>query len=88
MTQPPALSKTVETTFAHYTSRGTQKTEGGVIPKTFATHKSTYLYLATTILFRIFPLNDVSVVAEINHLRSSRPKLVAGIQNNYFRVPR
>jgi hypothetical protein len=48
------------------------------MPKTFATHKSTYLYLATTRFYRILPLDDVSVVrfffgdissAEINHLR-------------------
>ena len=62
------------------------------MPKTFAIHKSTYLYLATTIFYRILPLDDVSVVrfgdigsAEINHLRS-RPQ-VAGIQKIVFRVP-
>ena len=32
------------------------------MPKTFATHKSTYLYLATTRFYRIFQLNDVSMV--------------------------
>ena len=32
------------------------------MPKTFATHKSTYLYLATTRPYRILPLNGVSMV--------------------------
>ena len=61
------------------------------MPKTPATHKSTYLYLATTRFYRVLPLNDVSVVhfgdigsAEINHLRS-RPKW--RVFNNYVRVP-
>ena len=60
------------------------------MPKTFAIHKSTYLYLAITIFYRILPLNDVSVVrfgdigsTEINHLRS-RPQ-VAGIQQLFSR---
>ena len=61
------------------------------MPKTFATHKSTYLYLATTRFYRIFQLNDVSMVrfgdigsAEINHLRS-RPRW--RVFNNDFCVP-
>ena len=41
-----------------HTNQGApKKTEGGVMPNTFATHKSTYLYLATTRPYRILPLN-------------------------------